>query len=144
MNYFLIDATNSGFEEVFKSERFDYCVNCSGAASVPDSIKNPIRDFELNTHNVFKQLESIRKYNSSCKYINLSSAAVYGNPIKLPISENQKLAPISPYGIHKKMAEEICMEFYTHFDIKYLLIKNIFRLRRRFKKTIVLGSIPKI
>ena len=117
-NYFVIDATNANFEEVFISQQYDVCVNCSGAASVPDSIKNPQRDFELNTHNVFKQLDALRKYNPNCKYINLSSAAVYGNPEQLPIKENQSLLPVSPYGRHKKMAEEICKEFYDLFGIK--------------------------
>ncbi|HAT66577.1 MAG TPA: dTDP-glucose 4,6-dehydratase, partial [Flavobacteriaceae bacterium] len=110
--YFLIDATNASFDEVFASQAYDVCINCSGAASVPDSIKNPQRDFMLNVTNVFKQLDAIRKHQPRCKYINLSSAAVYGNPKSLPIAENHQLQPISPYGNHKKMAEEVCKDFY--------------------------------
>jgi len=116
-NYFLIDATNASFEGVFRSQLFDVCINCSGAANVQDSIKNPQRDFLLNTHNVFKQLDAIRQYNPDCKYINLSSAAVYGNPQYLPIDEKHPLKPISPYGYHKKMAEEICSEFYDSYGV---------------------------
>ncbi|MEM7086981.1 MAG: NAD-dependent epimerase/dehydratase family protein [Bacteroidota bacterium] len=116
--YFLIDATNANYNEVMSSEPFDICINCAGAASVPDSIKNPLRDFELNVAQVFKQLDAIRQYNPGCKYINFSSAAVYGNPTYLPIDENHPLNPISPYGNHKKMAEEICTEFYENFGIQ--------------------------
>ncbi len=115
--YFLIDATTANFEDVFTSQVFDVCINCSGAASVPDSIKNPQRDFMLNVTNVFKQLDAIRKHQPACKYINLSSAAVYGNPIYLPIDEEHPLVPISPYGNHKKMAEEVCEEFYKNYEI---------------------------
>ncbi|MEZ4874058.1 MAG: NAD-dependent epimerase/dehydratase family protein [Flavobacteriaceae bacterium] len=115
--YFLIDATNANFEEVFQSQPFDVCINCSGAANVSDSIKNPQRDFMLNVTNVFKQLDAIRKYQPQCKYLNLSSAAVYGNPVQLPIDETHPLQPISPYGNHKKMAEEVCEDFYTHYQI---------------------------
>lgn len=117
-NYLLLDATNANYEEIFSTTDFDVCINCSGAASVPDSIKHPQRDFVLNVYNVFKQLDAIRKFNPTCKYINLSSAAVYGNPETLPVNENQSLAPISPYGKHKKMAEEIGQEFYNDFGIK--------------------------
>ena len=117
-NYLLLDASNADYNDVFQNQQFDICINCSGAASVPDSIKNPQRDFILNTYNVFKQLDAIRKYNKNCKYINLSSAAVYGNPVELPVTENQELAPISPYGMHKKMAEKICKEFYELYGIK--------------------------
>ena len=57
-------------------------------------------------------------YSSNCKFINLSSAAVYGNPLSLPIYENDALHPVSPYGKHKKMAEEICAEFTNDFGLK--------------------------
>lgn len=116
-NYFIVDATNAHYVDIFEKYKFDVCINCSGAASVPNSIKNPQRDFTLNVQNVYKQLDAIRRYNSNCKYINLSSAAVYGNPLSLPIKENAQLNPISPYGFHKKMAEEICEVFYKNYNI---------------------------
>ncbi|MBI1224016.1 MAG: NAD-dependent epimerase/dehydratase family protein [Bacteroidetes bacterium] len=117
-SYFLIDTTNSDFHQIFEKTTFDICINCSGAASVPDSIKSPYRDFSLNTINIFKILESIRNYQPNCKFVNLSSAAVYGNPDKLPVMENSKTAPISPYGIHKKLSEIICKEFHQFFGLK--------------------------
>jgi UDP-glucose 4-epimerase len=111
-NYSVIDATNADYSDVFQTQKFDVCINCSGGASVPDSLINPQRDFMLNTTNVFKQLDALKKFNPSCKYLNLSSAAVYGNPKYLPINEDHPLCPISPYGFHKKMSENICKEFY--------------------------------
>ena len=116
-NYFLIDSSNSDFKSIFEYEQFDVCINCSGAASVPDSIKHPLRDYFLNTVNVFKILDSIRSYQKECKFINLSSAAVYGNPRELPIKEQAVAAPLSPYGIHKLQSEQICKEFYKFFNI---------------------------
>lgn len=117
-NYFVIDATNADYHSIFQFIQFDLCINCSGAASVPDSLKNPIRDFTLNVSNVYKILDAIRQYQHICKFINFSSAAVYGNPKKLPIVESVELAPVSPYGIHKKMSEDICKEFYQMFGVK--------------------------
>lgn len=115
--YFLIDETNSDFRDIFKRQEFDVCLNCSGAASVPDSIRNPMRDFYLNTVNVFRLLEAIRDIQPKCRFINLSSAAVYGNPVFLPVNENANALPLSPYGIHKLQAEQICREFSSHFGI---------------------------
>jgi len=115
--YLLIDATNSDFHSVFQKMDFDLCVNCAGAASVPDSLSNPMRDFDLNTRNVFKLLDAIRKYRPDCKFINLSSAAVYGNPSKLPVSEEFERKPLSPYGYHKMMSERICEEFNRFFGL---------------------------
>jgi dTDP-glucose 4,6-dehydratase/UDP-glucose 4-epimerase len=116
-NYFLVDSTNADFSEIFQKEAFDYCINCSGAASVPDSLANPLRDFTLNTFHVVKMLDSIRRFAPACRFINLSSAAVYGNPRYLPITEDHPCLPVSPYGIHKNMAEEMCTSYFTHFGV---------------------------
>ena len=116
--YFLIDASNSDFSAVFQNEYYDICINCSGAASVPDSLINPFRDYYLNTVNVFKILEAIRKYQPSCKFMNLSSAAVYGNPKCLPVKESDLPNPLSPYGVHKYQSEQVCREFFDFFGIK--------------------------
>ena len=121
--YFTIDSSSSHFDTCFKAVRFDVCINCSGAASVPDSLSNPLRDFYLNTKNVFSILDTIHRLNPECKFVNLSSAAVYGNPIELPVTEDQALEPVSPYGRHKLMAEEICKEFYTFFGIQTLSLR---------------------
>lgn len=116
--YFLIDSTNANYDEIFEKEQFDICINCSGAADVGKSIENPQRDFQLNTNNVFKILSAIKHWQPNCKFINLSSAAVYGNPTSLPVKENFETKPISPYGYHKLMSEQICKEFNEQFGIK--------------------------
>jgi dTDP-glucose 4,6-dehydratase/UDP-glucose 4-epimerase len=118
VNYFVIDASDSNFEHLFQAEIFDLCINCSGAASVPDSFQNPFRDYLLNTVNVFRLLESIRKYAPDCKFLNISSAAVYGNPEGLPISESHPVKPLSPYGWHKYQSELICREYFEFYGIQ--------------------------
>jgi dTDP-glucose 4,6-dehydratase/UDP-glucose 4-epimerase len=122
-NYFYIDSVKTGFKEIFEQVAFELCVNCSGAANVPDSLNNPLRDFRLNTANVFEILEAIRKYNADCKMINLSSAAIYGNPESLPVKESQICEPVSPYGMHKLYSEKICYEFNRFFNIKTISLR---------------------
>jgi dTDP-glucose 4,6-dehydratase/UDP-glucose 4-epimerase len=117
-NYFLIDATNSDYNILFQQQPFDWCINCSGAASVTDSLKNPLRDFTLNVTNVAKLLEAIRVHTPSCKFVNISSAAVYGNPTQLPVKEEAACLPVSPYGIHKRMSENLCHEYFQQFGIQ--------------------------
>lgn len=122
-NYIYIEPNECDFNDVFINHKFDVCVNCSGAANVPFSLEKPLNDFQLNTVNVFKILDAIRRFNPECKYINMSSAAVYGNPDSLPIDENTTIKPVSPYGIHKEMAEMICEEFYRFWNIKTACIR---------------------
>lgn len=117
-NYTVIDASNADFHTIFAEQSFNFCINCSGAASVPDSLIHPLRDYNLNTYNVFKVLDAIRLHQPKCKFINLSSAAVYGNPQTLPVKEDFSPAPISPYGNHKLQAEIICKEFFDYYGIQ--------------------------
>lgn len=122
----IIEATNLSnyynlntvpIEEIIKTNDYQICINCSGAANVPYSFSNPFIDFSLNTLNVVKILEAIRLYSPNIKFINMSSAAVYGNPQKLPIHENSRLQPVSPYGWHKLYSEFICSEYNNYFGI---------------------------
>jgi dTDP-glucose 4,6-dehydratase/UDP-glucose 4-epimerase len=76
-----------------------------------------LHDYSLNTINVFSILEAIRRFQPGCKFINLSSAAVYGNPKHLPVKEDSIPDPLSPYGFHKLQAEQICKEFYDFYNI---------------------------
>jgi dTDP-glucose 4,6-dehydratase/UDP-glucose 4-epimerase len=57
-------------------------------------------------------------HNSDCKLINLSSAAVYGNPESIPTNESSALKPLSNYGYHKKYAEEICNQYWNIYQIR--------------------------
>ncbi|WP_304062798.1 NAD-dependent epimerase/dehydratase family protein [Pedobacter glucosidilyticus] len=135
-NYILIDQSNADYDDLFKSYNFDICINCSGASSVPDSVTNPQRDFYLNTINVFNMLEGIRKYQPNCKFLNLSSAAVYGNPKQLPIKETDISKPLSPYGFHKKNAELICEEFHQFYQLNTCSVRIFSAYGNGLKKQI--------
>jgi len=89
----------------------EVCIHCAGRASVGLSLSEPNADFYANTVLTFEILNALRLNAPQCRFIFLSSAAVYGNPKSLPVSENQQPAPISPYGFHKWQCEQLCLEF---------------------------------
>lgn len=132
--YISIDAVDSDFFEIFRTHHFDVCINCSGAANVSFSLEKPYNDFRLNTLNVFKILEAIRLHNKNCKFITMSSAAVYGNPFILPISETADRMPVSPYGYHKQISEIICEEYYRFWGIKTCCLRVFSAFGPRLKK----------
>ena len=105
------------FDSLFVAEKYDVCINASGSANVGFSFENPAIDFELNVLNVNKLLVAIRQHNPTCKFINFSSAAVYGNPMKLPIAENKPTKPLSPYGFHKLQSEYLLTEYHKFFGL---------------------------
>ena len=89
----------------------EVCVHCAGRASVGLSMEEPSADFHGNTLLVFELLEVLRRNAPACRFILLSSAAVYGNPKSLPVTEQHAVNPLSPYGYHKRQAELLCEEF---------------------------------
>jgi dTDP-glucose 4,6-dehydratase/UDP-glucose 4-epimerase len=121
--YQKLSILSPDFDTLFSSNQFDVCVNASGSGNVSYSLNHPISDFEANTLSVAKVLDTIRKYRPSCKYIHISSAAVYGNPKGLPIKESDTLAPLSPYGYHKLMSEQLCKEYYHLYNLPVTIIR---------------------
>ncbi len=101
----------------------DVCIHCAGRASVGFSKAEPADDFHNGPVMTFELLNAIRLHAPGCRFIFLSSAAVYGNPTSLPVSENNIPAPISPYGFHKLQCEHICREFSEIYDIKTTSIR---------------------
>jgi UDP-glucose 4-epimerase len=74
-------------------------------------MESPAADFQGNATLTFEMLDVLRQHAPGCRFLLLSSAAVYGNPATLPVSEDHPIAPLSPYGYHKRQAELLCEEF---------------------------------
>ncbi len=121
--YKKLSISSIDFIDFLSQHKFDTIINCAGSGNVGYSINHPLSDFELNTKTVFYVLEAIRLHQPNCRYIHLSSAAVYGNPHQLPISENSPMSPISPYGFHKWQSEIICKEYADLFNIPVLILR---------------------
>ena len=98
-------------------------IHCAGGSSVAASLVEPKKDFQRNLETTLEVLEYLRLYAPKSRFIYLSSAAVYGNTKNLPIQENEPCMPISPYGLHKKFAEEICYFYHLHYNIPITIIR---------------------
>jgi UDP-glucose 4-epimerase len=72
---------------------------------IPPSVEDPSYDFGRNLETTFRLLEVLRRAEERPRLVNTSSAAVYGNPQRLPIRESDPTVPISPYGVSKLSAE---------------------------------------
>lgn len=121
--YYKVSILSTDFEKVFLNKKFAFCVNASGSGNVSFSRDYPMSDFEANTLCVAKVLDAIRKYQPQCKYLHISSAAVYGNPKQLPVKEDDELNPLSPYGFHKWMSEIICKEYQQLYKLPISIVR---------------------
>jgi len=93
------------FTELIRSRRYDALVHCAGPASVPASVADPSADFRGSAGVLDDLLSALRPLDEAPRVVFLSSAAVYGQPARLPIREADPLAPISPYGFHRRACE---------------------------------------
>jgi dTDP-glucose 4,6-dehydratase/UDP-glucose 4-epimerase len=116
--YTKVDKFNADYNALFAGHKPDACIYAGGNGSVPYSIESPETDFYLNTVAVNNLLSALQKHSPSCRFIHISSAAVYGSPVNLPINEQETVKPQSPYGWHKYVSECICKKYSTLYGIK--------------------------
>jgi len=95
----------------------DVVVHCAGSGSVGYSLTHPMQDFERTVSTSLTLLEFLRLHSPKTVFVYPSSAAVYGNVETLPIAESTPLNPISPYGVHKKVTEELIQSYAQHFAL---------------------------
>lgn len=85
-------------------------VHCAGGSSVALSVADPEGDRSRTVGSTQALLHYARERIGSARLVMVSSAAVYGNAERQPISEDAAKNPVSPYGAHKLMAEELVID----------------------------------
>jgi UDP-glucose 4-epimerase len=92
--------------DVVRRERIDACVHLAAKISIADSILYPFEPVDVNVNGTLSVLDACAA--SKVKgFVFASSAAVYGNAKVLPISEDDPLNPLSPYGASKIAGESL-------------------------------------
>jgi UDP-glucose 4-epimerase len=95
----------------------------AGGASVGLSIAQPFEDFSRTVLTTARLLEWLRGSAPDCRLIVASSAAVYGAEHAGPISESAEPTPMSPYGQHKLMMEQLCRSYAVTFEIRSTVVR---------------------
>lgn len=100
-----LDLRELTIETFIAAQRFDCVFHLAGSANSPFSVSEPRLDFENNVIVTFNLLEALRNHFPSTTFINVSSAAVYGEGSANPLSEKAQTEPLTPYGVSKLTAE---------------------------------------
>lgn len=95
----------------------DAIIHCAGGSSVGPSLQNPQADFERTVLSTLCVLEFIRAHAPRARLVFLSSAAVYGAANVEPLHEDLPKQPISPYGAHKALAEDLAAHWSAQFGL---------------------------
>ncbi len=100
-------------EKVFQENEIEAVINFAGFKAVGESVEKPIEYYTNNISGALVLLDTMRKYECK-KFIFSSSATVYGEPEKIPLTENCKTGgTTNPYGTTKLFIEQILKDIYA-------------------------------
>lgn len=92
--------------EVFATHSFDAVMHFASFIQVGESVQEPLKYYQNNVANTLNLLEAMREAEVK-RFVFSSTAAVYGTPDSVPISEASPLRPENPYGHSKLMIEQV-------------------------------------
>ncbi|AWO92878.1 MULTISPECIES: NAD-dependent epimerase/dehydratase family protein [Bradyrhizobium] len=95
----------------------------AGGSSVARSIEQPYEDFSRTVGATASLLEWLRYSARECRLVVASSAAVYGAHHACAISEQASTQPMSPYGHHKLIMEQLCRSYADSFGIRVTIVR---------------------
>ena len=108
--------------EVVMEYQPDAVMHFSAYIQVEESVREPLKYYANNTVNALNLLTVLRE-NKVNHFIFSSTAAVYGIPDKIPVSEEAPLGPINPYGSSKVMVERILNDLSKASDFRYVSLR---------------------
>ena len=128
IDFFEVDIRDfSAIEDILKN--IDGVFHEAALASVQDSFRIPDEFFDVNvngTENIFKIAKKL-----GIKVVYASSSSVYGNPISIPIKENDDKNPFNPYA-KTKLEDDKLAEKYAKSGLKVIGLRyfNVFGPRQ--------------
>jgi UDP-glucose 4-epimerase len=109
-------------DSVFEEGRFDAVIHMAAFVVVDESIREPLKYYRNNFVNTLNLMGIALKHKVD-KFIFSSTAAVYGIPERVPVTEDAPLAPINPYGASKVMVERVLGDVGLAHDLRYVSLR---------------------
>jgi UDP-glucose 4-epimerase len=107
---------------LLREEAVDAIIHFAASIVVPDSVRDPLGYYRNNTMNTRALIECAVQTGVP-NFIFSSTAAVYGNPAEIPVTENAALAPISPYGWSKLMSEVMLRDASRAHGLNHVILR---------------------
>ena len=113
-----------------------YVFHLASLADIVPSIQNPKKYFESNVNGTLNVLEACRKARI-IKFIYSASSSCYGIPKTYPTKEFEKINPMYPYALTKKMGEDLIVHWSKVFNIPFISLRlfNVYGTRSRTSGT---------
>ena len=115
-------ADQSLVEDTIRRCGVDAIIHFAGSVVVPESVSDPLGYYLNNTVKSRSLLESAVRTGVQ-NFIFSSTAAVYGTPAKVPVTEEAAPSPESPYGTSKLMTEHMLRDTANAHDFRYTALR---------------------
>ncbi len=130
--FYKADIRSTEIEDIIKEEKPDVINHHAAQISVPDSVRDPIYDADVNIKGFLNILENAVRYGVKKIIFISSGGAIYGDADEYPTSESYYPKPLSPYAI-TKYASEYYLAYYRHqYGLEYTILRyaNIYGPRQ--------------
>ena len=107
---------------IFSDYQIDIVMHFAAYSIVGESVKSPVDYYRNNVAKTIELLDAMVQHNVK-RFIFSSSAAVYGEPIEVPIKEEHPLQPTNPYGATKVAIEKMLSDFDSAYGLKYVSLR---------------------
>lgn len=108
--------------QVFLNSKIDAVMHFAAHSLVGESVTRPDIYYRNNVVGTLNLLEAMHKAGVK-HFIFSSTAAVYGEPLQIPITEDHPTVPTNPYGATKLAVEEILRWFGQAYGLKYIALR---------------------
>lgn len=108
--------------EAFRNRNIEAVIHFAAFSQVGESMLNPAKYYRNNVVGTLNLLDTMREFNVN-KIVFSSSAATYGEPVRIPIDENHPQNPINPYGQSKLIIEHIMDDYDKAYGLKSVRLR---------------------
>jgi UDP-glucose 4-epimerase len=115
-------ADRAGLDDVLRSHRIEAVLHFAALIEAGESMKTPEAFFRNNTANALTLLEAMLAAETRI-FVFSSTAALYGNPERTPIEENDPLGPTNAYGESKLLVERMLAWFHRIHGLRYACLR---------------------
>ena len=112
----------SAIEGAFNGRNFDAVMHFAALIEAGESMKTPERYFRNNTLNTLTLLEAMLRHNVK-RFVFSSTAALFGDPLRVPIEEEDTYAPVNAYGESKLLVEKMLAWFHQCHGLRYAALR---------------------
>lgn len=108
--------------QILTHHRISAVIHFAASSQVQESTEKPLKYFDNNVGGTLSLLRAMQK-NKVTRIVFSSTAAVYGNPVALPIHDNHPVSPINPYGESKYFIEQVLHRFAEAYDFRAVALR---------------------